>query len=60
MAEFVTSNNLNAKLEEIFESATKKLLIISPFIKLHPRYKSALKSALHYPKLEIHIVFGKN
>ncbi|MGM0582960.1 MAG: phospholipase D family protein [Bacteroidota bacterium] len=60
MAEFITSNNLNAELENILEKATKQLVIISPFIKLHSRYKSALKTALEYPKLEINVVFGKN
>jgi hypothetical protein len=60
MAEFLTSNDLNSAIEVIFESADKYLLLISPYIKLHERYKSVLKSKLLNHKLEIVIVFGKN
>lgn len=60
MAEFLTSSDLNSAMEGIFESAEKQLLLISPYIKLHERYKSILKSKLQNHKLEIIVVFGKN
>lgn len=60
MAKFLTGNELNAELEKIFERADEQLILISPFIKLHDRFISALKTKKNNPKLEIIIVFGKN
>ncbi len=60
MAEFLTSSDLNSAMEGIFESAENQLLLISPYIKLHERYKSILKSKLQNHKLKITVVFGKN
>lgn len=60
MADFLTSNDLNAALEYIFEAADEYLILISPFIKLHDRYASALKAQKDNCNLKIIIVFGKN
>lgn len=60
MAEFVKGNQLNSSLEEILEKAEEQLIIISPFIKLHSRYKDVLKSKINEHRLKIIIVFGKN
>lgn len=60
MSEFITENELNAKLSRIFENAEFELLIISPYIKLHDRIKSILKSKLNKPDLSIVVLFGKN
>jgi len=60
MAKFLTGNELNLELENIFEDAQQQLILISPYIKLHDRYASVLKTKLYNPKLEIIIVFGKN
>ena len=60
MATFLTGNELNATLESIFESATEYLILISPYIKLHERYSSALKEKRDNPGLKMTIVFGKN
>lgn len=60
MSVFLTENDLNAALSEILESAKYELIIISPYIKLHDRYKSILKTKLHNPDLTIIVVFGKN
>ncbi|MBK6835677.1 MAG: hypothetical protein IPG89_15930 [Bacteroidetes bacterium] len=42
MAKFLTGNDLNAEVEKIFEKAETKLLLVSPYIKLHERFKSSL------------------
>lgn len=60
MAKFLTGNALNLELEKIFENARRRLVLISPYIKLHPRFISALKTKLNDHDLEIVIVFGKN
>lgn len=60
MAKFLTGNELNSELEKIFERADEQIILISPFIKLHDRYISTLRTKKHNHKLEIIIVFGKN
>lgn len=60
MAKFLTGNELNSELEKIFENAKEQIILISPFIKLHDRYASTLRTKKANHKLEITIVFGKN
>lgn len=60
MAKFLTGNGLNSELENLFENAEKQIILISPYIKLHDRYASTLRTKITDPKLEITIVFGKN
>jgi hypothetical protein len=51
---------LNAEIEHLFEEANQALVLISPYIKLHERYASILKTKMNSHKLHITIVFGKN
>ena len=60
MAKFLKSNELNMGIERIIEDAEEILLLVSPFIKLHHRYKDCLKSKLDNHNLKIVLVFGKN
>jgi hypothetical protein len=60
MAKFLTGNELNSELEKIFERADEQLILISPYIKLHDRLISTLRTKRDNHKLEIIIVFGKN
>ncbi len=60
MAKFITGNKLNLELEMLLEKAKASIILISPFIKLHPRYESALRTKLNDPHIEVTIVFGKN
>jgi len=60
MAKFLTGNELNTELEKIFERADEQIILISPFIKLHDRFISTLRTKKDNHKLEILIVFGKN
>lgn len=60
MAIFLTSNELNTALESIFEYADEHLILISPYIKLHDRYSSVLKTKKVNYNLKITVVFGKN
>jgi PLD-like domain len=60
MATFLTGNDLNAQLENLFEFADEYIILISPYIKLHDRYASALKAKKDNPNLKIIVVFGKN
>lgn len=60
MAIFLTGNDLNAELENLFEYAEEYLILISPYIKLHDRFASVLKAKKDNPNLKIFVVFGKN
>ena len=60
MAEFYQGTKLNVVLEDIFENAENELIIISPYIKLHPRFKDILNLKKDDFDLKIQIVFGKN
>lgn len=60
MAEFIHGNELNAQLEKIFENAEERIILISPFIKLHDRFISVLRAKKDNPRLELILVFGKN
>ncbi len=60
MAKFLKGNELNAELEKIFETAEDQIILISPYIKLHDRYKSSLLTKINNPYLEIVLLFGKN
>jgi hypothetical protein len=60
MAQFLTGNELNTEVEKLFERADSQIILISPYIRLHDRYASTLRTKISNPKLEITIVFGKN
>ena len=60
MAKFIQGNELNLGVENIIKDAEQLLLIVSPYIKLHPRYKDCLLKHKSSPKFHIVIVFGKN
>jgi len=60
MAKFLKGNELNAELERVFEDAKSQIILVSPYIKLHDRYKSALLTKIDNPYIEIIILFGKN
>jgi hypothetical protein len=59
MARFLKGNELNSELEKIFENACVEIILISPYIKLHERYVSTLKSKMK-PEIKVTVVFGKN
>ena len=60
MAKFLGGNELNSEIERILENAKEKIILISPYIKLHDRYASVLRTKKDNPNLKITIVFGKN
>ncbi len=60
MAKFIRGNELNTEVEKILENSIEQIILISPYIKLHDRYASVLKSKKENDKLAITVVFGKN
>ena len=60
MAKFLQGNELNSELEKLFDKANEHIILISPYIKLHDRYASTLRTKKDNPNIDIVIVFGKN
>lgn len=60
MATFLHDEDLNSAMRKIFSEGEEKLIIISPFIKLHERLKDVLKAKKEAFRLQIIVVFGKN
>ncbi len=60
MVKFLTSNKLNSELEKLIEDSQTELILVSPYINLHERFISALKTKVTEDKLAITVVFGKN
>ena len=60
MAEFVNGSLLNLRLEELIKESESHIILISPFIKLHPQIRDLLKSKNEDPNILVTIVFGKN
>jgi len=60
MARFLKGNELNSELEKILDDAKGAIILISPYIKLHDRYKAALRNKIEDERIRITVVFGKN
>lgn len=60
MAKFLADEGLNVAIRNIIENASTELIIVSPYIKLHERIKSAFNQHSNNPDLGIVVVFGKN
>ena len=59
MAEFLTTNGINLKLQQIIENAREQLWIISPFLKINPKIKELLEDKNRF-KIDIRVIYGKN
>lgn len=59
MTDFLSGSRLNTALEEIFHRADFELILVSPFISLHPRLKDILKRRKENYELEIVLLYGK-
>jgi hypothetical protein len=60
MATFTTGTSLILELENLLKNADDTLILVSPFINLHQRYKDVLINHKSNDKLKISILFGKN
>ena len=59
MAEFLTTTGISFRLEGIIKSATERLVIISPFLKVNERIKELLEDRGRL-KIDIRVIYGKN
>jgi phosphatidylserine/phosphatidylglycerophosphate/cardiolipin synthase-like enzyme len=59
MAKFLNTSATNYFLEELIKSATDRLILISPFLKLNDRMKELLADKNRL-KIDVRIVYGKS
>ncbi len=59
MAKFLNTSATNYFLEELIKSASDRLVLISPFLKLNDRIKELLEDKNRL-KIDVRIVYGKN
>jgi hypothetical protein len=60
MAELIEEVKLQEKLVTIFQKARSEIVIVSPFIHLHDRFKAELERKKADPRIKLTILFGKN
>lgn len=60
MSRFIYGSELNHCLIRLVKEAELSLIILSPFIKLHPDLKDELKAKVENHNLDVIVVFGKN
>lgn len=58
MAEFLTTTGVSDRLEKIIREANQRLVLISPYLKLNPRFKDLLKQKAD-SKTHVRIIYGK-
>ena len=59
MAKFLATTGTNYHLEELIKSASDRLILISPFLKLNDRMKELLADKNRL-KIDVRIVYGKS
>ena len=59
MAEFLTTTGVSYRLEEIIKSATERLVLISPFLRVNERIKELLEDKNRL-KIDVRVIYGKN
>lgn len=59
MAKFLTTTGTNYHLEELIKSASDRLILISPFLKLNDRMKELLADKNRL-KIDVRMVYGKS
>lgn len=59
MSKFLNTSATNYYLEELIKSASERLILISPFLRLNDRVKELLEDKNRL-KIDVRIVYGKN
>ena len=58
MAQFLTTTGVSYRLEEIIKTATERLVIISPFLKVNDRLKELFEDRDRM-KIDVRVIYGK-
>lgn len=59
MAEFHTTTGISHVLEEMIKGAQEKLVLISPYLRVNPRFRSLLEDKARM-KIDIRLIYGKS
>lgn len=60
MPRFLNHTLVSKEIIGLFENAKEGIVIVSPYIKLHPDIKMALEKKINDPKFTIEVMYGKN
>ena len=60
MAKFLNTSDISSELHKLIRNAEAEIILISPFIKLHPNIRSILEIKKERDDIKIIVVFGKN
>lgn len=60
MSKFLDHKLLSKEIINLFEEAESEITIVSPYIKLHPDIKKALRKKQQDPDFFIEVLYGKN
>lgn len=60
MAKFLTTFDINAELGNLIRQAGSEIILVSPYIRIHPGIRDILALKKGNPKVSITVVFGKN
>lgn len=59
MAKFLTTTGISYHIEQLIKNALERLVIISPYLRVNPRFKSLLEDKAR-TKIDIRIAYGKS
>jgi hypothetical protein len=59
MAEFLTTNGIAHKIENIIQNAQSELILVSPYLKLTKTFYERLEDTSR-KQIEINIIYGKD
>ena len=60
MPEFLKTKRISAAIEETIEHAAERVIIVSPYLKLTPQFKDAIKIKAQDRSVHIDIIYGKS
>jgi phosphatidylserine/phosphatidylglycerophosphate/cardiolipin synthase-like enzyme len=58
MAEFLTTTGVSHRIEQIINGARKRLVLVSPYLKINERFKQLLEEKDRW-KIDIRVIYGK-
>ena len=61
MAEFLTTEDISARLPRLIKEAEERLFLVSPFLKINRRIKHLLEETNRFKKdVDVRVIYGKN
>ena len=58
MANFLDTTEISFRIERLLKTAEKRIILISPYLKLRPRVRELIEDAVRLG-VRVHVVYGK-